>query len=63
MERRGSPQVPRLCADPRGKFHRYSGYASGRPDFFDTPCIPVSALAAVEAASCSRDEAGGSDDL
>lgn len=63
MGRAGSPQVRRWCSDPAGKASRYQVYAPGRPNFFGTPRDPLSASAAVEAASGLREEAGGSDDL
>lgn len=63
MGRLGSHEVRRLGGDPSGKFHRYLIHAPGRPEFFGTPCVPLRALAAVEAASASPEEASSTDDL
>lgn len=61
--RLGSPQARLGRGDPRQELDRFLGYALGRPRFFDAPRVPFSALAAVEAASGSCEEASGTHDL
>jgi hypothetical protein len=58
---RGDPPLGR--GDPRQELDRFLGYALGRSRFFDAPRVPFFALAAVEAASGSCEEASGTHDL
>jgi hypothetical protein len=61
--RLGSPQIRPVRSDPRQELGRFPGYALGRPRHFNSRRVPVSAVAAVEAAAGPREEASGSNDL
>jgi hypothetical protein len=61
--RLGSPQVWPVRSDPGREFGRFLGYALGRPRLFDAARVPVSAVAAVEAAAGPWEKACGSNDL